>query len=86
MEKKITYRRPDGKECNAYCATPAGGEIAPGVVVLQEWWGLNDQIKGVAVRLAEVGYRAVVPDLYRGKVFGGSCCITYSNGNLFFHS
>ena len=68
MEKKITYRRLDGKECDAYCVTPAAGETTPGVVVLQEWWGLNDQIKGVADRLAEGGYRALVPDLYRGKV------------------
>jgi carboxymethylenebutenolidase len=36
--------------------------------VIQEWWGLNDQIKGVAERLAGAGYRALVPDLYRGKV------------------
>lgn len=36
-------------------------------MVIQEWWGLNAQIKGVAVRLA-AGYRALVPDLYRGKV------------------
>jgi carboxymethylenebutenolidase len=38
------------------------------MVVLQEWWGLNEQIKGVANRLAAAGYRALVPDLYRGKV------------------
>ena len=69
MEEKITYRRPDGKECNAYYTIPAAGQTAaPGVVVLQEWWGLNDQIKGVADCLAEIGYRALVPDLYRGKV------------------
>jgi carboxymethylenebutenolidase len=37
------------------------------MVVIQEWWGLNDQIKGVAARLAAAGYRALVPDLYRGK-------------------
>ena len=37
------------------------------MVVIQEWWGLNDQIKGVADRLAKAGYRALVPDLYRGK-------------------
>ena len=36
------------------------------MVVIQEWWGLNAQICGVADRLAEAGYRALVPDLYRG--------------------
>src|SRR5260370_30782413 len=41
---------------------------APGIVVIQEWWGLNDQIKGVAEKLAAAGYRGLVPDLYRGKV------------------
>jgi carboxymethylenebutenolidase len=38
------------------------------VVVIQEWWGLNPQIKKTADRLSEVGYRALVPDLYRGKL------------------
>ena len=35
--------------------------------MIQEWWGLNDQIRGVADRLAQAGYVALVPDLYRGK-------------------
>jgi len=38
------------------------------VVVIQEWWGLNDQIRGIANQIAGAGYRALVPDLYRGKV------------------
>ena len=38
------------------------------MVVIQEWWGVTDQIKGVADKLAKAGYRALVPDLYRGKV------------------
>ena len=64
----ITFKRSDGKDCSGYYAGPSAGDKAPGVVVIQEWWGLNDQIKGVANRLADLGYRALVPDLYRGKV------------------
>ena len=60
----ISYQRPDGKSVNAYLA----GNKGPGIVVIQEWWGMNDQIKGVADKLAAAGYRALVPDLYRGKV------------------
>lgn len=68
MAKKMTFRRPDGKESMGYYTAPGHGEDAPGIVVIQEWWGLSDQIKGVAGRLAGAGYRALVPDLYKGKV------------------
>jgi carboxymethylenebutenolidase len=68
MGEMISFKRPDGKDCSGYYAKPAAGDNAPGIVVIQEWWGLHDQIKGVANRLADLGYRAVVPDLYRGKV------------------
>jgi carboxymethylenebutenolidase len=67
MGKTVSYNRPDGKSVNGYLAEPAGGGKAPAVVVIQEWWGLNDQIRGVADKLAKAGYRALVPDLYRGK-------------------
>ena len=67
MGKMTSYKRPDGKSVNGYLAEPAGAAKAPGMVVIQEWWGLNDQIKGVADKLAKAGYRALVPDLYRGK-------------------
>jgi carboxymethylenebutenolidase len=40
----------------------------PGVVVLQEWWGINDQIQSVAKRYADNGFVALVPDLYHGQV------------------
>ena len=56
------------KACPGYLATPKTGSSAPGFVVIQEWWGLNDQIKKTADQLAGAGYRALVPDLYRGKV------------------
>jgi carboxymethylenebutenolidase len=64
----IQFKRPDGKTCPGYLATPETGSSAPGFVVIQEWWGLNDQMKKTADRLAAAGYRALVPDLYRGKV------------------
>jgi carboxymethylenebutenolidase len=63
-----SFKRPDGKSVQGYLAEPAAGGKAPGLVVIQEWWGLNAQIKGVADRMAAAGYRALVPDLYRGKV------------------
>jgi len=68
MGKMISYKRPDGQSVAGYLADPANPATAPGIVVIQEWWGLNDQIKGVADMLAAAGYRALVPDLYRGKV------------------
>jgi carboxymethylenebutenolidase len=63
----VTYTRPDGKEVQGYLAQPAQGSNAPAIVVIQEWWGLNAQIRGVADRYAQAGYQALVPDLYRGK-------------------
>lgn len=68
MGSTISYRRPDGATTPAYLAEPEPGSTAAGIVVIQEWWGLNDQIRGVADRLAAAGYRALVPDLYRGKL------------------
>jgi len=63
----IEFARPDGKSCPGYLALPSAGAQAPGIVVIQEWWGLNDQIKKTADRFAEAGFRALVPDLFRGK-------------------
>src|SRR5258708_17433105 len=68
MGEMVQFKRPDGKTCPGYLATPKAGAGAHGFVCIQEYWGLNDQIKKTADRLAEAGYRALVPDLYRGKV------------------
>jgi carboxymethylenebutenolidase len=69
MGEMIQMKRPDGKMTAGYLAKPAkGGDKAPGLVVIQEWWGLNDQMKKVADRYAAQGYRSLVPDLYRGRV------------------
>jgi len=66
MGSMVSFQRPDGQTLNGYLALPAQPEAAPAVVVIQEWWGLNAQIRGVAERFAAAGYQALVPDLYRG--------------------
>lgn len=56
-----------GRETGGYLALPEG-ESGAGVVVIQEWWGLEDHIKSVADRFAAAGYVALAPDLYYGQV------------------
>lgn len=53
---------------SAYEAKPSGTGPFPAVVVIQEWWGLNEHIKDVTRRVAAEGYLALAPDLYHGKV------------------
>jgi carboxymethylenebutenolidase len=62
----VTYPGPEGKTLSGYLARPAGDVAAPGVIVLQEWWGLNDNIRDIADRFADAGYVALAPDLYNG--------------------
>ncbi len=56
----------NGSTAHGYLATPESGS-GPGLVVIQEWWGLVDHIKDVADRLAQEGFVALVPDLYHGQ-------------------
>ena len=64
----IEFKRPDGQLLKGYLAEPSDKVNAPGIVVIQEWWGLDDEVKAVADRFSKAGYRALVPDLYRGKL------------------
>ena len=66
MGRMIEFERPDGGRTRGWLATAGAGR--PGVVVIQEWWGLNDQICGVADRFARAGWNALAPDLYQGRV------------------
>src|ERR1700751_2559003 len=66
MGTTIEFARPDGGQTKGYLAT--AGQGRPGIVVIQEWWGLNDQICGVADRFARAGYNALAPDLYKARV------------------
>jgi carboxymethylenebutenolidase len=63
---EIVSFKSNGGTAEGYLAKPSGK--APGVVVIQEWWGLNDNIKGIADRFAQAGYVALAPDLYHGKI------------------
>ena len=57
-----------GRMTGGYLAAPAGGAQGPGVVVIQEWWGVDGHIKSVVERFAREGFVAVAPDLYYGAV------------------
>ena len=67
MGKMIEFARTTGAKASGWLAE-ASDPKAPGVVVVQEWWGLQGQIKGVCDRLAAEGFHALAPDLYGGKV------------------
>jgi carboxymethylenebutenolidase len=57
----------NGGEAHGYLALPPSGS-GPGVIVIQEWWGLTDHIADVTDRLAAEGFVALAPDLFGGKV------------------
>ena len=59
--------KSNGGTCDGYLAVPESGS-GPGVVVLQEWWGLVDHIKDVCDRFAKAGFVALAPDLYHGDM------------------
>ena len=59
----------NGSTAGGYLATPEGG-TGPGVIVVQEWWGLDSGIKEMADRLAAAGFVALAPDLYHGELAG----------------
>jgi carboxymethylenebutenolidase len=65
MGEMVQFRFPGGTT-GGYLATPKQGS-GPGVIVIQEWWGLVDHIKDVCDRFAEEGFVALAPDLYHGK-------------------
>jgi carboxymethylenebutenolidase len=52
----------------AHVARPAETDANPAVILIQEWWGINDHIRDLAGRYAKEGYTCIAPDLYRGKL------------------
>ena len=60
--------RSGDETVSAYLAVPDSGGPHPALVVIHEWWGLNDWVKEQAQKFAERGYMTLAVDLYRGKV------------------
>ena len=67
LTEEITFAS-NGGTASGYLARPDDTATHPGVIVIQEWWGINDNIKDIARRFAAVGFVALAPDLYHGKV------------------
>src|SRR6476620_2723377 len=57
----------NGSDASGYLVTPEGGS-GPGVLVIQEWWGLDSGIKEMTDRLGAAGFVALAPDLYHGEL------------------
>ncbi len=63
----VEFKSGDGN-APGYMARPKADGKFPGIVVIQEWWGIDDHIKSVTERFAHQGFVGLAPDLYRGKV------------------
>jgi carboxymethylenebutenolidase len=64
----VTYSDAGGKEAVGFFARPVTDEPRPGIVLIHEWWGLNQDIKNKATEFAKLGYVALAVDLYGGEV------------------
>jgi carboxymethylenebutenolidase len=65
---RIEFQAEGGRSVAGDLALPGGSAPAPAVIVVQEWWGLNDDMRRVASRLADAGFVALAVDLYGGRV------------------
>jgi carboxymethylenebutenolidase len=68
MATKVEFKAKSGAPATGEIAVPEGSDKAPALVLLQEYWGLNDHIRSVADRFAKAGFVTLAPDLYHGKV------------------
>src|SRR5512134_3127876 len=66
MSETVEFRS-NGSTASGYLVKPAAGS-GPGVLVIQEWWGLDSGIKDMAERLGAAGFVALAPDLYHGEL------------------
>lgn len=68
MSTNVSFEGIGGINVNGALAEPSGTGKAPAVVLVQEYWGLNDHVKSLVDRLGSEGFLVVAPDLYHGKL------------------
>jgi len=69
VSEDVSYATVEGTTVTGYLSRPAGAEgPVPGLIVIHEWWGLNDNIRAMTDRLAGEGYIALAVDLYGGQM------------------
>jgi carboxymethylenebutenolidase len=66
MATPVQFSAKSGGAASGEIALPEGVDKAPSVILIQEWWGLNDHIRSLLSRLAKAGFVALAPDLYHG--------------------
>jgi len=65
--KRVTFKSKTGSDVEGELSEPTGAAKAPAIVLLQEWWGVNDHIRDLVGRLSREGFLVLAPDLYHGK-------------------
>jgi carboxymethylenebutenolidase len=68
MAERVKFASKSGKDASGEIVLPKGDGKAPAVVLIQEWWGVNDHIRSLLERLAAAGFVALAPDLYHGTI------------------
>jgi carboxymethylenebutenolidase len=68
MTTRVTFRSKSGSETAGELAAPTGTDRVPCLVLIQEYWGVNDHIRSLVERMAKEGFLVIAPDLYHGKL------------------
>jgi carboxymethylenebutenolidase len=68
VTEDVVYAELDGKKITGFLARPKNSKGLPGLIVIHEWWGVNDNVRAMAERFAAEGYVALAGDLYGGEV------------------
>ncbi len=68
VQSDTVFTDPNDNGPRGYLVRPGDGQAYPGIVLIQEWWGIEPHIRDIAQRLASEGFVVMVPDLYHGQI------------------